>query len=282
MNAVEIKNVCKSYKKFKLDHVSLTLPSGSIIGLIGENGAGKSTLISLMTGAALCDSGSVEIFGTDNSSENFTQVKQDIGVVLDQQSFPDAFSAKNVNALMKQIYNNWHEDKFFGYIESFGIDRSQKFKNYSRGMRMKLPIAVALSHDARLLIMDEPTSGLDPVVRDEILDIIRDFTIDEDHSVIISSHILSDLEKICDYIAYLHKGVLKFCEEKDALCESMAVVTCSAEDIREIPDNNIIGMRRSDYGVEAMIKRKALIDGMRSRRASIEDIMLYTARGEQL
>lgn len=279
MNAVEIKNVSKHYKGFTLSNITMNIPTGSIVGLIGENGAGKSTLIKLITGIAHCDSGSISVLGTDNRTPEFTETKQDMGIVLDYPCFPDRFTAKDINRIMKAMYKNWNEEHFFSFTKNF--DKSMKYKNYSKGMRAVLRIAAAMSHNARLLIMDEPTSGLDPVVRDEILDIISHTTIDERNSVLISSHILNDLEKICDYIAYIHNGKLKFFEEKDSLCEKLVVVNCIETDLCEIPSAAVIGIRKSDYGIEALIERAAVIDGMRFRKSTIEDIMVYTARGEQ-
>ena len=198
MNAIEVKNLTKKYTDFTLDNVSFTLPMGCIMGLIGENGAGKSTTIKLLLDAITRDSGEISILGKSNK-DNFKATKEDLGVVLDEAHFPESINPKQVNAIMKNTYTNWNENTFFNYMKKFDLPLKKSFKDFSRGMRMKLMIAVALSHDAKLLILDEATSGLDPIVRDEILELFYEFTREEDHSILISSHIVSDLEKLCDY-----------------------------------------------------------------------------------
>lgn len=289
MNSLEVKNICKSYRDFKsnkkkyevfkLNNISLTLPSGCVMGLIGGNGAGKSSLIKLICGIANADSGEISVLGTDNKSREFVLTKQDIGVVLDYPCFPERFTAKDINRVMRRMYKKWNENLFFRFIRNF--DLNMKFQNYSKGMKAVLPIAVAMSHDAKLLIMDEPMSGLDPVVRDEILDAINQYTMDESHSVLISSHILTDLEKICDYIAYISDGELKFCEEKDSLLDRLVIVKCSMEELREIDGSRVVGMRKSDFGTEALVYRDAVREGMYCEKASIEDIVIYMAKGEK-
>ncbi|MBS7388044.1 MAG: ABC transporter ATP-binding protein, partial [Eubacteriales bacterium] len=234
-NAIDIKGVSKTYRDFTLDSLTLSLPEGSIMGLIGENGAGKSTTIKLIMNAILPDSGSIEVLGMDNKSPEFAEAKEDIGVVLDEAYFPINLNCKNVNTIMRLTYKKWDSDKYFGYIKEFGLPEKKAFKDFSRGMKMKLAIAVALSHDPKLLVLDEATGGLDPIVRDEILDIFNDFTRDESHSVLISSHIVSDLEKICDYIAFLHRGRLMFVEEKDLLYENYALVNMTKTQLSGMP-----------------------------------------------
>ena len=194
MNAIEIKNLCKSYKDFKIDNLNLTLPGGYIMGLVGENGAGKSTTIKLILNMVHKDSGSITVLGKDNS-DNFELTKEDIGVVLDEVGFSSYFNAKDINKIMSHTYKNWNSKQFYAYLERLSLPTDKKFKDLSRGMKMKLGIAVALSHDAKLLILDEATNGLDPVVRDEVTDLFMEFTRDENHSVLISSHIVSDLKK---------------------------------------------------------------------------------------
>ena len=184
-NAIDIKGVSKAYRDFTLDSLTLSLPEGSIMGLIGENGAGKSTTIKLIMNAILPDSGSIEVLGMDNKSPEFAEAKEDIGVVLDEAYFPVSLNCKNVNKIMGLTYKKWDPDKYFGYIKKFGLPEKKAFKDFSRGMKMKLAIAVALSHDPKLLVLDEATGGLDPIVRDEILDIFNDFTRDESHSVLM-------------------------------------------------------------------------------------------------
>ena len=219
INAIEVRGLCRSFQEFALQDVSFDLPKGCILGLIGENGAGKSTTIRLIMNSLTKDKGTVRVLGVDNDAPGFCQVKNDLGVVLDEAYFPAVINAAVVDKMMAQTYERWSSQTFRGYIRRLNLPEKQPFKEYSRGMKMKLAIAVALSHDPKLLILDEATSGLDPIVRDEILDIFNDFTRDPDHSILMSSHILSDLEKLCDYVAYIHQGRLLFCEEKDQLLE---------------------------------------------------------------
>ena len=280
-NAIDIKGVSKTYRDFTLDSLTLSLPEGSIMGLIGENGAGKSTTIKLIMNAILPDSGSIEVLGTDNRSREFAEVKEDIGVVLDEAYFPVSLNCKNVNKIMGLTYKKWDPDKYFGYIKKFGLPEKKAFKDFSRGMKMKLAIAVALSHDPKLLVLDEATGGLDPIVRDEILDIFNDFTRDESHSVLISSHIVSDLEKICDYIAFLHRGRLVFVEEKDLLYENYALVNMTKTQLSGMPKGSVLGSRENSYGAEVLMLRSDIPAGMVPERITIEDIMLYMAREER-
>ncbi|MCM1062501.1 MAG: ABC transporter ATP-binding protein, partial [Eubacterium sp.] len=230
MNAIEIKNLTKKFKGFALDNISISLPTGCIMGLIGENGAGKSTVIKSILGIIHPDDGDIKIFGKEPTAE----MKNDIGVVLDEIGIPMQFNIKNVDSIMKNVFTNWNSDIFYNYIKKFNLPDKKTFKTFSKGMKMKLGIAVALSHDAKLLILDEPTSGLDPLVRDEIIDIFNDFTRDETHSILISSHIVSDLEKICDYITFIHKGKITLCEEKDILLEKYGFINTSEEVLAEL------------------------------------------------
>ena len=280
-NAIDIKGVSKTYRDFTLDSLTLSLPEGSIMGLIGENGAGKSTTIKLIMNAILPDSGSIEVLGMDNKSPEFAETKEDIGVVLDEAYFPISLNCKNVNTIMRLTYKKWDSDKYFGYIKKFGLPEKKAFKDFSRGMKMKLAIAVALSHDPKLLVLDEATGGLDPIVRDEILDIFNDFTRDESHSVLISSHIVSDLEKICDYIAFLHRGRLMFVEEKDLLYENYALVNMTKTQLSGMPKGSVLGSRENSYGAEVLMLRSDIPAGMVPERITIEDIMLYMAREER-
>lgn len=281
MNALEITNLSKAYKDFSLDNISLSLPTGSIMGLVGENGAGKSTTIKLIMDAVSRDSGKVNVLGIDNQSPQFNKVKEDIGIVLDEAYFPEVLTARNINLVMKNTYKSWDEASYFAYLERFSLTEKKAISDYSRGMKMKLAIAVALSHDPKLLILDEATSGLDPIIRDEILDIFNDFTRDESHSVLLSSHIVSDLEKICDYIAFLHKGKLVFCEEKDRLLEQYSIVRLTKAEFEAIPSDAVKGKKVTDYGVEALIERNSAMKQLKAERTSIEDIILFLAKGEK-
>lgn len=280
MNAIEVKNLCKRYSGFALENVSFALPSGSILGLVGENGAGKSTTISLIMNAVSRDAGSVSVLGADNRSDAFIEVKERIGVVLDEADFPEVLTPKNVNAVMKRTYRNWNEAHYAGALKRFDLPENKMFRDFSRGMKMKLALAVALSHAPELLILDEATSGLDPMIRDEMLDLFNDFTRDETHSILFSSHIVSDLEKICDYIAFLHKGRLLLCEEKDRLLEEYAVVRLPKASFAALPPEAVHGKKTGAYGVEALVQKSAVPRAFATERTSLEEIILFLAKGE--
>ena len=277
MNALEIKGLTKSYTGFTLDHIDLALPCGCIMGLIGENGAGKSTTIRLILNMIRRDSGTIAILGKDNRGE-MKMTKEDIGVVLDEVGFPECLTAKQVHNIMRNTYQRWDETVYFAYLNKLDIPSDREFKDFSRGMKMKLGIAVAMSHHPKLLILDEATNGLDPVVRDEVLDIFSEFTRNETHAVLISSHIVSDLEKICDYIAFLHKGKLLLCEEKDVLLERYGILHCTAEQLRELDPGAIRGKKESAYGVEAVVRRDAIPSGMNVSPVSVEELFVFMAK----
>lgn len=272
MNAIEIKGLCKNYGRFRLSDIDLTLPCGCIMGLIGENGAGKSTTIRLLLDIIKKDFGEIRVFGKEMTADA-TDIKNDIGVVLDEPCFPELFKASNINSIMKNIYKNWNEETFFSLLKRFDIDEKKRFKALSKGMKMKMSIAVALSHNAKLLILDEPTSGLDPVIRDEIVEIFYEFTRNPMNSILISSHIVSDLEKLCDYIAFLHKGRLILCDEKDRLLEKYCVIHCSADELSRIPDEDIMHKKESPYGVEAIVERDAA-NGFETNPVGIEELFV--------
>lgn len=276
MNAIEIKNLTKSYGEFKLDDLNLCLPQGCIMGLVGENGAGKSTTIRLILDMIKRDSGTISVLGRDNR-DNFRLTKEDIGVVLDSVGFPEFLTARQLDRIMKSSYKNWDEAQFFAYLKKLNVPESKAFKEFSRGMKMKIGIATAMSHGARLLILDEATSGLDPVARDEVLDMFSEFTRDEKNSVLISSHIVSDLEKICDYIAFIHRGKLMLCEEKDVLLEEYGIVNCRPEELARIPEGAVIGRRESAYGVRAIVRRCAA-PGMQISPVTLEELFVFMVK----
>ena len=277
MNAIEINNLTKSYKGFRLDGLSLSLPSGCIMGLIGENGAGKSTAIKSILGIVRPDSGGIKVFGHEISTED----KSDIGVVLDDVGIPESFNVKDVNRIMKNTYTSWDEAQYNNYIKGFRLPEKKKFKEFSKGMKMKLGIAIALSHDAKLLILDEPTSGLDPLVRDEIVDILHDFTRDENHSILISSHIVSDLEKLCDYIAFIHNGRLMLCEEKDILLEQYGFVNITEKQLSTLDPSAVKGKKISPYGVQAIVDRFNIPSGFDIKPITIEELFVFMSKEVQ-
>ncbi len=277
MNAIEIRGLTKTYKDFTLDNLDLTLPQGTIMGLIGENGAGKSTTIKLILDMIKRDSGSITLLGKDNKA-NLRLTKEKIGVVLDDVGISECLTPIQVGKIMKVTFGNWNQDAYESYLNLFKLPPKKKFKEFSRGMKMKLGIAVALSHDAKLLILDEATSGLDPVIRDEILDIFCEFTRDETHSILISSHIVSDLEKICDYIAFLHKGKLLLCEEKDALKDEYALIHCSAEQLSELNSSAIIGTKKNAYGIEALVRKNDIPTDMEKSPVDIEQLFIFMVK----
>ena len=277
MNALEIKGLCKQYPGFSLEPLDLTLPQGCIMGLVGENGAGKSTTIKLILDMIHRDGGTVTILGRDNR-DNLRLTKEEIGVVMDEIGIPSCLTAKQVGKVMANIYSHWEPDTYSAYLNRLSVPLNKKFEELSRGMKMKLGIAIALSHGAKLLLLDEATSGLDPVVRDEVMDIFSEFTRDENHSILLSSHIVSDLEKICDYIAFLHKGKLMLCEEKDALRERYGIVRCALEQAREIPEKAIIGQKLSLYGAELIVERQAVPEGIDISPVDIEQLFILMAK----
>ena len=278
MNSIEVKNLTKSFSDFTLKDLSFNVPSGTIMGLVGENGAGKSTAIKLIMNTLKADNGEVSVLGVSNLSEEFTNLKQDIGVVLDEAYFPEVLNAKNINNIMKLIYKNWNEDSYFEYIKKFSLPLTKIFKDFSRGMKMKLSIAVALSHNPKLLILDEATSGLDPMVRDEILDVFNEFTRDENHSIILSSHIISDLEKICDYICFIHKGEVLLVEEKDLLLEKYAVIKLTENQLETLPKDSIVRKTRTNFGYEVLVQKNKINSAFRVENTRLEDIILLMVK----
>ena len=268
MNAIELNHICKSFGEFAIRDLSLTVPSGTICGLVGENGAGKSTTIRLLMNALRPDSGTARVLGVDAASPEFRAVKEDVGVVLDEAYYPETLTAAQVGKVMAGTYRRWEQGVYEGYLRRFDLPGKKPFKDFSRGMKMKLSIAVALSHQPKLLILDEATSGLDPIVREE------------DHSILISSHILSDLEKLCDYIAFLHRGRLLFCDEKDQLLETYGVFAGTAEQLESLREEAVLGREASGYGgVRALVRREEVPAGLELERATVEDIILFMVKG---
>ena len=279
-NAIAIKGLTKRYKDFALEDLTLNLPYGCVLGLVGENGAGKSTTIRLIMDAVGRDAGTVEVLGADNQGPDFLRVKEDVGVVLDETFFPEVLTAVQVGKIMADTYKNWDQGVYEGWLQRLELPQKKKLKDYSRGMTMKLGIAAALSHRARLLLLDEATGGLDPMVREELLEVFADFAAQDGHAVLLSSHIVSDLERICDYIAFLHRGRLVLCEEKDVLLDTFGILKCSREQLKNIPQEAVHGKRIGNYGVEALVERAYMPRDAVVDRASLEDIILYLSKEE--
>ena len=281
-HAIEVKDLSKKFDEFQLQNICFTLPMGSIMGFIGENGAGKTTTIKLMLNQLKADSGHINILGFDSIKDE-KQLKEEIGVVFDESYFHENIKPKHISKIMSYVYKNWDEALFNDYLKKFKLPSDKVTKKFSRGMKMKLSIATALSHHPRLLILDEATSGLDPVIRNEILDIFLDFIQDENHSILFSSHITSDLEKVADYVTFLHEGKIIFCETKDELLYDYGLLLCGSEEFKTIDKGDIIGHRASRFGHEILIRDKEHMKqkykGLTIDSITIEDIMLFYVKG---
>ena len=277
-NALEIRGVERHYNAFTLGPVNLTLPTGCICGLVGENGAGKSTLIRIALGAERPDAGQALVLGADSATQDFVGVKEDIGVVLDDANFPETMNAHQVGRMLRDIYRQWRGDVYEALLERFDLPGRKAFKDYSRGMRMKLGLAAALSHQPRLLLLDEATSGLDPMAREELLELLGEFARQEDHSILLSSHIVSDLEKLCDYIACIHRGQLLLFEEKDALMDAYRVLRLPMERVGEVPGEAIVSRRDGPYGAELLVRRALISPAFQTEFTTLEDIVLNLIR----
>ncbi len=279
--AIEIKNLTKQFTGFTLDDVSLAVPGGTIMGLIGENGAGKSTTLKCILGLLRPDSGSITALGGDPSDP---AVRAQIGVVLDECPFHDSLTADQVGKIMAGLYPTWHPERYQDYLEKFDLPRKLLVKKFSKGMKMKLSIAAALAHHPRLLILDEPTAGLDPVVRNELLDEFLEFIKDEEHAILLSSHITSDLERAADYIAYLHKGRLALAGEKDALLAGHGRLACTAAELDRVDKSFLVGERKGRFGSEALIRNKREFQRRYPQLTvdpvTLEEIMVFTVKGD--
>lgn len=284
MNAIEIHNLVKKYDKFTLDNIDLEIPSGMIVGLIGENGAGKTTLIKALLNIIKSDSGKIQIFEKDMLTSE-KEIKEEIGVVLDNMFFPEILSATDIDGIMKSAYKNWDSEMYYKYLKDFDIPAKQQIKKLSKGMRKKLEIATALSHHPKLLILDEPTSGLDPVVRSEVLDIFLDFIQDEDHTILLSTHITSDLEHIADHIVFIDGGKKVVDKSRDDILENYGVLKCSKEELEKIDKEDIISYRKNRYDCEILVSditkmnkkyKDYVID-----KITLEELMVLMIKGEK-
>ena len=286
-NILELHQVCKTFPKtnFTLDHVSFSIPYGSIMGFVGENGAGKTTTIGCVLNTVSKDSGTIKIFGKELADTD-TELKEKIGVVYDGDNFPAYWTAEQLSDVMQGLYANWDNDLFKKYLNDFRLLPNQKIKSYSRGMTMKLAVAAALSHHPQLLILDEATSGLDPIMRDDMLDVFLEFVQDENHSILLSSHITSDLEKISDYITLIHNGKLIMAASKNDLVYNFAVMRCKESQFLELDPGDILAYRKKDYQIDVLVSnaneiqrkyRNAVID-----HVSVDEIMLLLVKGERV
>ena len=269
MNAIELHGLEKHYRGFTFGPIDLTLPSGCIMGLVGVNGAGKTTLFRLLLGMAKKEGGTVRLLGRD--AEGNASLKEEFGVVLESAGFPACLTPAEIGSFLKGCYSRWDGKKYKELLARFRVG-NVKYSALSRGMKMKLLLAAALSHEPKLLLLDEATSGLDPVARQDILDMLMEFTRDEAHSVLFSSHIADDLEKVCDYVAFLHGGKVLLSEEKDALLERYGVLNCSGEEFSAIPREAAVSFRRSPYGVTAVVRQEALPSGVQLQRVGLEEL----------
>ena len=281
-----LKNVNKKYEKsnFAIKDISFSVPEGSVVGFIGENGAGKSTTMNCILNVIRRDSGTIEIFGREMTDDDI-DIRENIGVVYDSNNFPEYLTAKQLADILGRIYSKWDDFCFEQFLRRFGLPESQKIKTYSRGMSMKLAIAVALSHDSKLLILDEATSGLDPIMRDEILDVLLEFVKQENHSILLSSHITSDLEKIADYIVFIHNGEIILSKTKDELIYEYGVIRCSENDFHNILSEDILSSMKKDYQIDVLIKNRKLIEKKYKNlivdSVSLDEIMLLLVKGER-
>lgn len=285
-NIIEIKNLKKKYDdKFELGEIDITIPKGVIVGLIGENGAGKTTLIKSMLNIIKIDSGEIKIFGKDYKKEE-KDIKEDIGVVLDNMFFPELLNAKDINNSMKDIYKNWDSKLYFSYLKEFDLPDNKPLKSMSKGMRKKLEIVTAISHKPKLLILDEPTSGLDPIVRNEVLDIFQKFIENEEHSILLSTHITSDLEHIADEIIFIDKGKMLFQKSRDEIIDNYGILKCDIDYFSNIDKKDIIAYKKTKYAYEILVddKEKAskkyhncVID-----KITLEDLMVLVIKGEKV
>ena len=282
-NALEVSHLTKDYGSFKLDDVSFTVPGGTIMGLIGENGAGKSTTIKCILNLVRRDGGEIQVLGLDNLRDE-QAVKAQVGVVLDETTFHDGLTAPQVGKILSKLYPNWDAALYRRYLNKFGLTGKKPVKTFSKGMKMKLSLAAAFAARPKLLILDEATSGLDPVVRDEILDEFLEFIQDEDHAILISSHITSDLEKVADYVTYLHKGKVALTGAKDELLDTYGKLVCGRTDLEGVAPSLLGGRRMGQFGCEALVKDRHTFTrrypGLTVEPASLEDIMIFTVKGD--
>ena len=283
-NAIEIRDLTVKYDGFTLDRVSFDVAKGSIMGFIGQNGAGKTTTIKALLNIIGRAGGSIKMLGLDNIKDEL-EIKEYISAVFDTIPFQDVLTANNLNAILKEVYREWSSETFYGYLDRLSLPSKKKIRDFSKGMKMKLQISVALSHNSKLLIMDEATTGLDPVVRNECLDMFLEYLQDENHSILMSSHITTDLEKVADSVTFINKGKLLLTGYKDDVLQQHGVIKCKKSDYKEISPEDIISARLNDFGAEVMVKDKAMCrnkySGLTLDDTTLEEIMLYYVNAEK-
>lgn len=286
-SVLELNQVCKSFGRsdFVLDKMSFSVPYGAIMGFVGENGAGKTTTIGCILNTIKKDSGTIKLFGKEMSDAD-TDMREKIGVVYDGNNFPAYWTADQLSHVLGGFYKQWDNSLFTKYLEDFHLPKEQKIKHYSRGMTMKLAIAAALAHHPQLLILDEATSGLDPIVRDEMLDVFLDFVQEDDHSILLSSHITSDLEKVADYITFIHNGKLLMTASKNDLVYHFAVMRCKENQFLALDPKDILAYRKRDLQIDVLVP-----DGKEAERkyknvvvdhVSVDEILLLLVKGERV
>ena len=280
MNAIEVKNVSKQFKKFRINNISFNVECGTIAGFIGQNGAGKSTTIKLILNLLKKIDGEILLFGKDHIQHE-VELKAEIGVVFDELHVPDGFTPKELDVLYGNVYTTWDRPYFDALLEKLNVPKYDKIKTMSKGTKMKLGLALALAHRPKLLLLDEPTSGLDPIVRDEVLNMLQSFMEHEDHAILFSSHITTDLEKIADTITFIHEGEILFSENKDDLLYGYGIWKGSQEDAENIPNHSIIGKRDYVFGVEYLVIRKFVNPVIELQKPTIEEIMLFFVKGRK-
>ena len=282
-NILEIKGLNKAYEGFALKDVTFSMPKGYIMGFVGQNGSGKTTTIRAILDMAKTDSGTISVFGMDSVTDTIA-IKERLGVVFDSLYLANHLNVKQVENQLRPFYKDWSSDEFFRRIREFDLPDNKKIGDFSKGMKMKLMIAAALSHNAELIILDEPTSGLDPVARDDLLDILAEYIEDENRGVLFSTHITADVERIADYVTILHNGRVWFTGTKDDLCESYAVIKGAEEDITPALKEKCIGFHAYRNGFDALIETAYLDKAPKSletEKASIDEILVYIAKEDE-
>ena len=283
-NILEIKNLSKKYKEFELKDINFSLPKGVIMGFVGENGAGKTTTIKSILNLIKKDSGEIKIFGS-KLEDNEKEIKENIGVLLDDSFLSEYLSPVDLNKIMKNIYKNWDEKLYFKYLKEFKLPEKSRIKDFSSGMKTKVKIIVALSHHPKLLILDEPTSGLDPVARNEVLDIFQEFMEDEENSILVSSHITSDLERVADYITFINEGKIVFVKDKNELLNNFGIAKLTEKEFETIDKNDFVKFKKNKYEYDVLVENKANFNKKYNievmDKANIDDIMYIYIKGEK-